>query len=90
MTQVPRQSIQQRISKLSNADVVKVANRVLPDFGQQPPAVRVDASVYLPNRGPTFLETQATRARQFLGFWIDAETMAPDRLDYWTKAVEAP
>jgi len=64
MTQVPRQSIQQRIGKLSNADVVKVANLVLSDCGQLPPAVRVDASRYRPNRGPTFLGTDTNRRNE--------------------------
>ncbi len=89
MTHVPRGSVQQQLGKLSGAEVVKLANRLLADFRQRPEAVRKDATLYLPNRGATFIENQTTRARQFLVAWIEAEVMSPDRLDYWTKALKA-
>ncbi len=90
MTQVQRHSVQQQLKKLSGPDVVRLANRLLAEFRQRPEAVRRDAQVYLPTPGPTFAENQTTRARQFLAFWIEAEVMSPDRLDYWTKALQAP
>ena len=89
MTRVPRQSVQQRIAKLSDTDIVKLANTMLPDFDGRPAAVKADATLYRPAVGAQFLDTQALRARQFLSFWVDGETMSPDRLIFWTSKLNA-
>lgn len=89
MTRTGRQTILQRITSLDGADVVKLANKVLPDLAVQTQAVRTTAQRYKPEDGAGFTEAQVARARLFLNFWVDGETMSPDRLDYWARALNS-
>ena len=89
ITRASRQTIQQRIGKLADADVIRLANQVVPAFDRASAPAKANAFVFKPNRGATFEENQALRARQFVTFWVDGETMSPDRLDFWTRALNA-
>lgn len=88
LTRTPRLSVEQRIDGLTASQILNLANAAAGKLDQASPAAQLAARPYLPSSG-TFASNQTTRARQFVTFWVEFETMTPDRSQRWNSAIDA-
>jgi hypothetical protein len=88
MTQGSVNSVADRIRSLTDTQVLKLANSMVPALAQASPPAQKVAKPYIPAAG-TFTAAQAIRARRFVSFWVQADTMTPPRLATWNAAINA-
>ncbi len=87
MTAVPRETVTDRIKGLNDAQVLKLANAMVGKLDQASPEAQQVAMLYAPPGG-VFTAAQATRARRFVTFWVQYETMTPERVAQWNAAID--
>jgi hypothetical protein len=81
-----RDSIEAKITALSGAQALKLANAMISNLSHASPEAQEVAKRYGPT-GSTFTEAQQARARQFVVFWVEFETMTPERTAQWNAAI---
>jgi hypothetical protein len=86
-TEIPRETVTARLKSLNDAQVVKLANAMLGRLDQASPEAQQVARVYAPPGG-VFTPAEARRARFFVTFWVQYETMTADRAAQWNAAID--
>jgi len=87
-TTIARETIADRIAVLTDAQVVQLANVMVSEISDASPEARQVAEVYAPTSGKKFTANQKARARQFVTFWVQYETMTSSRAAAWRNAID--